>query len=182
MFWTRLIVSSVELVLSVLLAVFVVFWSYRSFARVTKAYSVDEELKKRNVAVAIVLTSLMIATSMLMHESVYPVTSIVTLYLTSRGDAAVGFWRILVYCAGHLVLGFLLSIGSVELALRLFEKLVSGTEGMDEDAELKKGNTAVAVVMAGVVLVTAFYLQQGISGLTKTLIPQPSLGQIRILR
>jgi len=179
MFWTRLVVSLTELVLSVLLAVFVVFWSYESFVRMTADYDAEEELRKSNTAVAILLTSLMVATSLLMQQSVYPVIGTLTVYLTNRSDSGISFWRLLAFSLGHLVLGFLLAAGSVELALRLFERLASGIE---EDAEIRRGNVAVAVVMAGVILVTAFYLQGGVSALTKSLIPQPSLGQIGTFR
>ena len=178
MFWTRLIVSLVEFVLSVVLSLFVIFWSYTSFKGMMD-YDVEAELKNRNVAVAILLTALMVSTSLMMHETVYPVTSIVTIYLTSPSESGIGFLRLLAYCVGHLLLGFLLSLATIELALRLFEKL---TTGFNEEDEVRKGNAAVAIVMAGVVIVTALYLQQGLGGLTKTLIPQPSLGSIRVLQ
>ncbi|MBI3548290.1 MAG: hypothetical protein HY078_04465 [Elusimicrobia bacterium] len=178
MFWSRLIVSVVEFFLSGALAIFVVFWSYKSFAAFTEGYDVIEELKKQNTAVAIVLTSMMVATSMLMQQSVYPVISIVTLYMQTNGEAGVSIWRVVAYSIGHLILGFLLSIGSIELALRTFEKL-SDVDDLDEEKELKAGNSAVAIVMAGVVIVTAFYLQNGISSVTKSLIPRPSLGELR---
>lgn len=179
MFWTRLVVSSVEFVLAVFLAVFVVFWTYKSFVKATSAYDVEAELKKNNVAVAVLLTALMVATSYLLRQSIYPVMSIVTLYLTSPAEAQASAWRVAGYCLGHLALGFLLSLGSVSLALRLFAKL---STDLDEEREIGRGNVAVSIVMAGVVLVTVLYLQQGISGLTKTLIPQPALGTIRVLR
>lgn len=179
MAWTRLWISLCELALSVFLAVFVVFWSYTSFVRMTRDYDAEEELRKGNLAVALLLTALMVATSLMMQQSVYPVISSIGVYLTGGPGAAGGLWKLPLYCIGHLALGFLLAVGTVELSLRLFERL-SG--GIDHDDELRKGNVAVAVVMASVVLVTAFYMQQGVSGLTKSLIPHPPLGQIRILR
>lgn len=177
MFQTRLLASLCEFALTLVLAVFVVFWSYRSFARVTRAYDVVEQLQRRNTAVAVLLTALMVATSLMMRQSVYPVIGTITIYLTGAGG--LGLARTLGYCAGHLLLGFLLSVGVVELSLLLFSRLAREIDG---EREIGRGNLAVAVVMAGVIFVVAFYMQQGVGGLSKTLIPQPALGRIEMLR
>jgi len=179
MFWTRLIVGFTEFILSIFLSVFIVFWSYKSFVKVTTDFDVEAEIKKGNNAVAILLTSLMVASSLIMQKSLYPVTSSITVYLTSPAGEAVSFLALVGYCLGHLVFGFLITVGSVEMSLRVFEKL---STDLDEDKEIKRGNTAVAIVMAGVVLVTSFYLQEGVSSLTKSLIPRPALGQMQVLR
>lgn len=177
MFTTRLIVSLTEFGLSIFLSIFMVFWSYKSFAQVQTHYDAEAELKKGNTAVALLLASLMVASSLIMKKSLYPVTSTITLYLSSPADNAVPFWKLLLYCLGHLIFGFIITVGSIELSLRIFEKL---SADIDEDAEIAKGNTAIAIVMAGVILVTSSYLQEGVSSLTKTLIPRPALGQMRI--
>ncbi len=179
MFTTRLIVSLAEFFLSVFLSIFMVFWSYKSFIQVTTEYDVEQELKKGNTAVAILLASLMVASSLIMQKSMYPVTSSITIYLTASADEAVPLWKILGYCLGHLFFGFVITVATIELSLRIFNKL---STNIDEDAEVARGNTAVAIVMAGVVLVTSTYLQEGVSSLTKSLIPRPSLGQMRISR
>jgi len=41
---------------------------------------------------------------------------------------------------------------------------------MDEYAELKKGNVAVALMMAGVIVATAIIIQSGVIGITSALI------------
>ncbi|MBI4423950.1 MAG: DUF350 domain-containing protein [Elusimicrobia bacterium] len=178
MFTTRLIVSLTEFFLSIGLAIFMVFWSYKSFAQVQTAYDVEGELKKGNVAVAVLLASLMVAASLIMKKSLYPVTSSITIYLTAPGEGAVPLWKLALYCFGHLVLGFMVTIASIELSLRVFERL---STRFDEDEEIARGNTAIAIVMAGVVLVTSSYLQEGVSSLTKALIPRPVLGKVRVV-
>lgn len=177
MFTTRLIVSLTEFFLSVFLSIFMVFWSYKSFAQAQTAYDAEAELKRGNVAVAILLASLMVAASLIMKKSLYPVTSSITVYLTSPADAGVPLWKLVLYCLGHLVFGFVITVSSIEFSLRLFERL---STRFDEDQEIARGNSAIAIVMAGVVLVTSSYLQEGVSSLTKTLIPRPALGQLRV--
>jgi hypothetical protein len=48
--------------------------------------------------------------------------------------------------------------------------------------ELKQGNMAVGVVLAGVVMVMALFVSDGVSRLTKSLIPQPSIGHVEFSR
>lgn len=177
MFTTRLIVSLTEFGLSVFLSIFMVFWSYKSFAQVQTEFDAEEELKKGNVAVAILLGSLMVGASLIMKKSLYPVTSTITVYLSSSPGSRVPLWMLALYCLGHLLFGFIITVGSIELSLRTFEKLSSK---FDEDKEIARGNAAIAIVMAAVVLVTSSYLQEGVSSLTKSLIPRPALGQLRV--
>jgi uncharacterized membrane protein YjfL (UPF0719 family) len=44
------------------------------------------------------------------------------------------------------------------------------TKGVDEFEELKKGNVAIALMMAGVIVSTAIIIQSGVIGITSALI------------
>ena len=66
----------------------------------------------------------------------------------------------------QLVLGILLAIGAIYLALNILDKL---TTGVQEFEELKKGNVAVALEMAGVIIAVALIIQSGIVGITAAL-------------
>jgi len=176
MFWTRLLISLAEFGLSILLSVFVVYWSYKSFIRMNTAFDAEAEIRKGNVAVAVLMASLMYGAALIMRESIYPVTSIITVGLTGGGGH--GFFTLAAYAFGHLILGFLLSIGCVQIALKFFGML---TRDLDEEGEIARGNTAVAVIMGSVVIIIALFMQQGVSSLTKSLIPQPKLGTLRMM-
>ena len=178
MFWTRLIISVAEFCLSLVLSIVVVFWSYKSFVRVNTAYDAEEEIRKGNLAVAVLMASLTFAAALVMRETIYPVVSILTVGLTGSEDASHGFFSLLAYAAGHLVFGFLLSVGTVQIALKMFERL---TFSIDEDSEIGRGNTAVAVIMGSVVLIVAMFMQQGVGAVSKSLIPQPKLGTLRMM-
>lgn len=178
MFWTRLIISLVEFLLSALLAVFITFWSYKSFDKFNHAYEAQKEIYKGNVAVAVLMAALMYGAALIMRESIYPVVSIVTVWFTSDADAGHGLFTLICYALGHLVFGFLLSVGCVHMAMRLFGWL---NRGIDEDEEIKNGNLSVAVIMSAVILIVSLFMQQGVGALTKSLIPQPKLGGLRMM-
>ena len=66
----------------------------------------------------------------------------------------------------QLVLGVLLAIGAIYLALSILDKL---TKEIREFEELKKGNVAVALEMAGVIIAVALIIQSGVAGITAAL-------------
>lgn len=177
MFFTRLLISVAEFALSLTLSIFTVFWSYKSFIRFTTEYDAEAEIVRGNTAVAILLGSLTYAAALVMRETIYPVVSILTVGMTG-GEGGHGFFYLLAYAAGHLVLGFLLSVGTVQVALKAFQKV---NTTIDEAAEIKRGNTAVAVIMAAVVVIVATFMQQGVGSVSKSLIPQPTLGTLRMV-
>jgi uncharacterized membrane protein YjfL (UPF0719 family) len=59
-----------------------------------------------------------------------------------------------------------LAVWIIYLALNIFDKL---TKGIDEFEEIRKGNVAVALEMAGVVVATAIIVQSGVIGITSSL-------------
>lgn len=176
--WIQLIISLSEFLLSAVLAVFITFWSYRSFNRFTTAYNAQEEIYKGNVAVALLMAALMYGSALIMRESIYPVISIITVWLTDEAEGALGLPMLCLYAAGHLLFGFLLSISCVQLAIRAFGWL---NKEIDEEKEIAKGNVSVAIIMSAVILIVSMFMQQGVSSLTKALIPQAELGALRVM-
>jgi uncharacterized membrane protein YjfL (UPF0719 family) len=67
----------------------------------------------------------------------------------------------------QLVLGIALAVGSIYLALFILDKL---TKGVEEFEEIKKGNVAVALEMAGVIIAVAVIIQSGVIGITASII------------
>lgn len=175
MFWNQIILSLAEFLLTIFLAVFVVYWSYKSFDKINASFDAQKEIYKGNVAVATLMASLMFATSRIMQEAIYPVISILQVGMTGGGH---DLWKLLVYAVGHLFFAFLLSVGCVQFAMKFFALL---NRDIDEMEQIQRGNTAVAVIMGAVILIVAMFMQSGVSALTKSLIPQPELGDLRIM-
>ncbi|MFA6028960.1 MAG: DUF350 domain-containing protein [Elusimicrobiota bacterium] len=172
---TKLLLSIVQFALSVGLSALVVYLTYEGFKRTMPHMDAEEEIRKGNAAVAIMIGALMIGSALILQESVYPIISICTLVAAGECGCVMDFLRMAGYALGHLVLGMLLAMGCVRLALEFFERL---TGDMNEDLQVRKGNTAVALMMAAVVIVLSVYMRSGASAVTKALIPQPSLGSI----
>ncbi|MEI8332094.1 MAG: DUF350 domain-containing protein, partial [Methanomicrobiales archaeon] len=67
----------------------------------------------------------------------------------------------------QLFLGIVLAVGAIYLALNILDKL---TKGVEEFEELKKGNVAVALEMAGVIIAVAVIIQSGVIGITAAIL------------
>jgi len=67
----------------------------------------------------------------------------------------------------QLIFGIVLAVGAIYLALNILDKL---TKGVEEFEGLKKGNVAVALEMAGVIIAVAVIIQSGVIGITASIL------------
>ena len=178
-FVTRLLISIFELTTSVVIAVFVIFVTYRIFIRANTDFDEEEEIKKGNVAVGILLSAIMVASAMIIQKGLYPVMSMIRIYLTSPVSQTLSQWQLPVFALAHFVMVFGLAVGTISFSLRLYGKL---TRNVQEGKELKKGNPAVGLVLGAVVIIVAMYVGDGIGSLAKALVPQPSIGRIQVFK
>lgn len=178
MYITRVLVSLFEFALTVVMSVLILYVNTVSMSRMHKDYNEFEELKKQNVAVAILLASLLFSTALMVQKGIGPVISLVRLYFLTPHDEGFALWKMALFSVSQFVLVFVLALFTVSFALRFYSKL---TADLHEGDELKKGNVAVGIVLAAVVLVVAMYVSEGIGAVTKALVPQPSIGRVQIM-
>ena len=178
MFTTRLLVSLFEFCLTVIMSVLVVYINYRLFEHANPDYDHEVELAKGNVAVAILLAALLFSSGLMIQKGIYPVVSLFRLYMTSPLEATLGRSQMFLYGVAHLVMAFVLTVFTMSFALRLFGRL---TSELRPGKELQKNNVAVGIVLASVVLVVGLYVSEGLGSLSKSLIPQPSMGRVQVM-
>ena len=167
-----------ELLLSVALVVLALALSYRLFGRLVLDLDGDAELRKGNLAASIVLVAVMVCPAAIVLSTMSTMVFLArSFFLHGREDLSALQLAFYGLCWVALVLA--LSLFSMWLALRLFDKL---TPGIDELEEVRKGNVAVAVLMAGVIAIVAVSMQEGISTLSRTLAPRTPLGELKIMR
>jgi uncharacterized membrane protein YjfL (UPF0719 family) len=68
----------------------------------------------------------------------------------------------------NLLIGLLAAIFSIWVAIKVLDKI---TKDIDEMAELAKGNVAVAIVMAGVLIAVSFVIGSAVAGISNALSP-----------
>jgi uncharacterized membrane protein YjfL (UPF0719 family) len=175
---TTVVLALFEFVLTTALSLLVVYVNYRLFILTNPDYDAELEINKDNVGVAILLAALLVSAGLIVREGISPTVSMVRLYFTAPVPYLNG-WQVFALSIGDLGLVFAVAVLTMSLSLRFWGRL---TPKINEGAELKRGNTSVGIVLAGVVLVMAMFMSDAIARLTKSMIPQPSIGHIEVGR
>lgn len=152
---------------AVLIAVLVVFATWTGFSRLGMAKL--DLIRSGNTAAAVVLGTELLAFAVLMRSCFYPISAVLQDMLIPSG-ADIEVYQTIGYIAGYFLLGYALSVLTIFIASRLFQRL---TRRMDEKAEVENGNMAVALVYGLVIIAVAVMVQSGLGDLLNTLIPPP---------
>lgn len=179
MFATRVLVSVFEFFLTVSMSVIVVYFNYKLFQHANPDYDHEEELRKGNVAVAILLAALLYSSGLMVQKGIYPVVSLFRMYMTSPIDSGLGPAHMALYGVTHIVMSFVITVLTMSFSLRFYGRL---TRSLREGEELKRGNTAVGIMLGAFVLVVGMYVSEGLGALSKSLIPQPNIGRVRVMK
>jgi uncharacterized membrane protein YjfL (UPF0719 family) len=100
-------------------------------------------------------------------------------FVLGAGRERVGPVELAGYALGYVVFVLALSLVAIWVALKLFDRL---TPGFVTDDEVRKGNVAAGLVMGGVIVIVGLFMQEGIAALTRNLVPEPALGELKVLR
>jgi TRAP-type C4-dicarboxylate transport system permease small subunit len=120
----------------------------------------ERELMGGNAAVGIIIASIFFAIALVVQSGISGIS-------VGIMKALAGDWLAIVASLIQLILGIILAIGAIYLALNILDRL---TRRVDEFEEVKKGNVAVALMMAGVIVSTALIIQSGVIGITSALL------------
>lgn len=179
MFLKRVLVSIFELGLSTVLVAVVIYLTYRFSVRANPDFDMEDEIKKGNIAVGILVAAILAGACIIMQKGLSSVASLFRVYATAPVAQELAKWQLTLIAVGHLVMAFVLAMVTISATLRLFGKL---TRRIREGEELKKGNIAVGVLLATVVVVASFYVSEGVSAVSRALLPQPSFGRVQVQR
>jgi len=161
------VVGIIQLVIAIILAVVALYIGFSVFGRITKGIDEQKELAKGNTAIGILVASVFLAIGIVVQSGVTGISG--GLKAAMQADSLLSFNGLMpiILALIQLILGIVLAIGAIYLALNILDKL---TKGIEEFEELKKGNVAVALEMAGVIITTAVIIQSGVQGITAALI------------
>ena len=101
------VVSFLELILTVVMAVLVVYVTLRGMIKTNTDFDSDKEIIKGNVAVGLLVSALLLASANIMHQAFKPVVDTIHLYLTSPLVQSTKQWKVALYVIGNLVLACL---------------------------------------------------------------------------
>jgi len=159
------IVGLVQLIIAVIFSVIALYIGFKILAKITKNIDQEKELAKGNPAVGIIVAAVFVAIALVVQSGVSGLSVGINKaasvgLLSLDGLLAIGVAFI------QLIIGIVLAIAAIYLALYILDKL---TGRADEFDEIKKGNVAVALEMAGVIIAVAVVIQSGVIGITAAL-------------
>jgi len=166
MLWANAVVGIIQLIIAIILAVVALYIGFSVLNRITKGMDEAKELAKGNVAVGVLIAAVFIGIAVVVQSGVSGV-SLGIAKAMSVGIFSVDGLIAIAVAILQLVLGIVLAIVSIYLALKVLDRL---TKGVEEFEELKKGNVAVALEMAGVIIAVAVIIQSGVIGITSALL------------
>ncbi|MCX8174741.1 MAG: DUF350 domain-containing protein [Candidatus Micrarchaeota archaeon] len=153
----------VQLIFGLVLAMGSVYIGLKLFDKMTEHTDEMAELKKGNIAVAILLGAIIFSIANVVEGGVSSLSASFTKSL-SGGEMLAAFVIGLV----NLLLGVVLAVFSIYIAINILDKI---TVGIDEFKELKKGNVAVAIIMAAVLFAVSFVIRGAVAGMAAALSP-----------
>lgn len=156
------VAAIVQLIVGLVLAMGSVYIGLKLFDRLTKGVDEWKEILKGNVAVGILLAAVIFSVANVVQSGVGALLN--NLDSSNLESMLVGFVLGLV----NLGIGLAFAVMSIYIAIRVFDRI---TTEVDEMAELAKGNVAVAIIMAGVLLAVSFVVASAVSGLSAALAP-----------
>ncbi len=157
----------IQLVIAIILAVIALYIGFSVLGKITKGIEEEKEIARGNVAVGIFVASVFIAIGIVVQSGVAGVSKGLSTALNAGDLLSLQGIMPIVLAILQLILGIVLAIAAIYLALNVLDRL---TKGIEEFEELKKGNVAVALEMAGVIITTAIIIQSGVMGISSALI------------
>ncbi len=151
----------VQFIVGLVLAMVSVYIGLKMFDRLTKGINEWEEIKKGNVAVGILLAAVILSIANVIQSGVLRITADI------GGGQSVGVMMVgLLVGIVNLIIGLVAAVIAIYIAIRVLDKI---TKDIDEFKEIAKGNVAVAVIMAGVLIAVSFIIAAAVAGFSNAL-------------
>jgi uncharacterized membrane protein YjfL (UPF0719 family) len=168
-----LLVSGVlQLVLSLAVGIVFIFAGFKFFHNRIKAINEIEELKKNNIAVAILNASIILALVIMVKNAIEPAITVFSMTLRNPNATFISFLQMAGIMLVQIIVAGLIAYISIYLAINLYTYL---TKEIDELGEIKNNNIAVSIVLGIVIISISLLMQQGIKSILDALIPFPSI-------
>ena len=182
MFYLRLLVSFFELGLMIVLSGVIIYVIYRVFIKANPDFDMEEEIIKGNVAVGILVSSIMVSAALMLKKGVGASVGMFRLSISAPAEISFPLWQTALLTLGHLAITLCVAIFTISITLRLFGRMVKKLKPeLRIGEQMQRGNVAVGILLSAVVFIATLYVGEGVSALTKALVPQPKIGAIQIM-
>lgn len=149
-----------------------IYAGFRFFHKRIKDIDEISELKKNNIAVAILNGSIILSLVIMVKNAIEPAITTFTLTLRNPDSSLTSFLQTAAIMLIQIIVAGVLAFLAIYIALNLYTFL---TRDLDEIDEIKKNNIAVSIVLGVVIISISLLMQQGIKSILDALIPFPTI-------
>jgi uncharacterized membrane protein YjfL (UPF0719 family) len=161
MTWDYPILLFAQLVIAIVLGAVATYLSIVLLNRATRGIDEWQELREGNAAVGIVLGAMVIAVVSVLRPAL-------SLPIAGWDVGSIRVWAALGVEVVQVLLGAVLAVLAILFAVWIFDRL---TTELDELAELKRGNVAVAALLAGVMIGVSLLVGVALEGIFQLITP-----------
>jgi len=162
-----IIVFLLQIFIGILFAILSVYLGLRFYDKMTKGIDEIKELKKGNPAVAIILAALILSIGNIVQQGVKQFDEVLL-----RGVSVPLFILSFIMAIVQMGIVVLIAILAVYTAIRVLDSM---TIGIDELAEIKRGNVAVAILVAAVIYLVSVVVSGAIADINNLSIFKPEM-------
>ncbi len=156
----KIAIGIVQLIIGLGLAVGAIYIGVRLLSKLTGGLDLETEIKKGNAAVAWLMLGVVIAIANVIASGIAGLTTNLT--TIEKGAGVKDYMMPVGGGLLQVVVGLIFAVLAITIAFKVWDKITTKVEEVDE---LKKGNVAIGIVMAGVVVAVSIVIQAGVSGL-----------------
>jgi uncharacterized membrane protein YjfL (UPF0719 family) len=164
-------VGLIKIVFGGLVAALGIWLGLRGLSRILGTHPV-EELRQGNVASGVVHATSILSLGLLVQHAVEATSDAVDLAVRSPPFQPLEVAKLLALATVHVGLSIGVGVAVLALGILMFDRM---TPGLDELAEVRKGNLAAALILSAILLVLALLTAPGLQAALNGLIPFPQL-------
>lgn len=154
-------------------------WSAtRLLGRLVRWGESDDAIKRGNMAMATLSASALLSFGILVQHAVTATWSAMDLMYRGRDLSGQAVVRFTVYGLVHVAVSLVVGTFALFVGTWIFGRL---TRGVDELAEVRRGNVAPALVLGAVMIVMALVVAPGLQTALDGLLPLPTLAADELL-
>lgn len=159
--------SLMEIVIALILSVGIFFVSFKLLKMF---FFKQQELQSSNIAFAIFCSGIFLSIGLILSEVVPSITNVVRTAIAQGSGISSG--EVITYAGLSLIVGFIMAVLINAAVFMLFSAL---TRGIDEFESIKNNNTAVATVIASMLVAITLIVKNSIAVLISTMVPFPEV-------
>ena len=160
-------ISLIEIILSIIITVIIIFATYKVLKWL---FFRDSDLRGDNLAFTIFTSGIILSIGIILSEILPSITNIIRLS-TTQGQS-MELFVIVKYSGIYLIIGFLITLLINASVFFLFSIL---TRGVNEFQEIKENNISVAILVVAILISITIISKDSIALLISSLIPYPEV-------